>query len=468
MLRIPNLKFPLWLALGGVVLAGGFNAVSHAEERSIQLAQSGYFDIYVDDRGRRFLVDPDTGRIVGRAKRQREASRSQRLRSRLRNRRLRLERELGRLFDLDEPEHFDERDELDERELQRRVQPRRNRNRNFNRNEQRPAQREIERRALPSINNGRGQDEELARLPDPDGAVQNRNLEAQGLNIAKPKLSRIQIASLQVVLDRNGYSPGVIDGAWGSNVAKAVAAWREANKDAPDITLPRILDEQIAATGGNPIVRYTITPADIRGPFVASVPVDYARKAQLQALSYTSPLEMLAERFHMSQGYLQKLNPGKNFSRAGTTIQVVAPGKKKTEKVHYVVADKRRKQVRAYGRNGNLVAAYPATIGSASTPSPTGTHSVARIAFDPEYTYNPKINFQQGSNTKILRIPPGPNGPVGSVWIALSKPTYGIHGTPNPETIGKTNSHGCIRLTNWDAQELAKLVQKGATVEFVE
>ena len=93
---------------------------------------------------------------------------------------------------------------------------------------------------------------------------------------------------------------------------------------------------------------------------------------------------------------------------------------------------------------------------------------MARIAFDPEYTYNPKINFKQGENDKILRIPPGPNNPVGSVWIALSKPTYGIHGTPEPSKIGKTNSHGCVRLTNWDAQELAKLVSKGVTVEFME
>ena len=103
--------------------------------------------------------------------------------------------------------------------------------------------------------------------------------------------------------------------------------------------------------------------------------------------------------------------------------------------------------------------AYPATIGSSDTPSPTGTHEVARIAFNPEYTYNPNVNFKQGDNSQILTIPPGPNGPVGSIWIALSKPTYGIHGTPDPSKIGKTESHGCVRLTNWDAAELAKLVE---------
>ncbi|PZN49764.1 MAG: hypothetical protein DIU65_13850, partial [Proteobacteria bacterium] len=127
-----------------------------------------------------------------------------------------------------------------------------------------------------------------------------------------------------------------------------------------------------------------------------------------------------------------------------------------------------QKQVFAYDEAGKLVAAYPATIGSSDTPSPSGTHAVSRIAFDPNYTYNPKVNFKQGDNDKILTIPPGPNGPVGTVWIALDKPTYGIHGTPEPSKIGKTHSHGCVRLTNWDAAELAKLVKPGVPVEFVD
>src|SRR5690606_32537873 len=109
----------------------------------------------------------------------------------------------------------------------------------------------------------------------------------------------------------------------------------------------------------------------------------------------------------------------------------------KAAKVARIVADKSARQVRAYGEDGRLVVAYPSTIGSEATPSPSGTHTVERIALDPQYTYNPKINFQQGNNTRVLTIPPGPNGPVGTVWIALSKPTYGIHGTPDPSKIGK-------------------------------
>jgi len=170
----------------------------------------------------------------------------------------------------------------------------------------------------------------------------------------------------------------------------------------------------------------------------------------------------------MDEKYLTALNPDANFNRPGTIIKVVNVGKPMKAAVTRIVADKSAKQLRAYNEDGQLVAAYPATIGSSDTPSPTGTHTVARIALNPEYTYNPKINFKQGNNDKVLTIPPGPNGPVGSVWIALSKPTYGIHGTPDPSKIGKTASHGCIRLTNWDAEELAKRVKPGVTVTFAE
>ena len=151
----------------------------------------------------------------------------------------------------------------------------------------------------------------------------------------------------------------------------------------------------------------------------------------------------------------------------GTIVKVANTNTQLNYEVGRIVADKAKKQLRIYDTRDRLVASYPATIGSDATPSPVGTHTVERVALNPEYTYNPKINFKQGNNDKVLRIPPGPNGPVGSVWIALSKPTYGIHGTPDPEKIGKTYSNGCIRLTNWDAEELARRVTKGVTVEFI-
>ena len=137
-------------------------------------------------------------------------------------------------------------------------------------------------------------------------------------------------------------------------------------------------------------------------------------------------------------------------------------------RVARIEADKRLRQLRAYDAQGVLIVAYPATIGSEDNPSPSGSHVVEGVATMPNYTYNPKINFQQGDNAEVLTIPPGPNGPVGSIWIDLSEPTYGIHGTPEPSLIDKTGSHGCVRLTNWDAEELAKMVSPGVVVDFID
>ncbi len=280
--------------------------------------------------------------------------------------------------------------------------------------------------------------------------------------------SKMEITALEVFLARQGISPGAIDGRMGANVTKAIYAYQQMTGQTLDPNNTDAILEQLRMSGGMPIVNYTITAADAAGPYVASIPEDYAAKAQMPSLGYTSTTEMLAERFHMDEGYLKELNPGVDFTVPGTTIKVVNTGASKTGTVAKILADKGRKQVFAYDANGTLIAAYPASIGSADTPSPSGTVTVERVAFNPGYTYNPKINFKQGANDKVLDIPPGPNGPVGTVWMALSKPTYGIHGTPDPSRIGKSQSHGCVRLTNWDATELAKMVKPGVVVEFVD
>lgn len=276
------------------------------------------------------------------------------------------------------------------------------------------------------------------------------------------------IAELQVLLDRAGASPGVIDGQLGSNVDKALTAYRELTGRDLQATDKEAIDRALAETGGDAFVDYTITPEDAAGPFIASVPQDYGSKAKLDRLSFTSVPEMLAERFHMDEGYLEAINPEAAFGRPGTVIRVANTGTAVSRPVDHLIADKKLKQLRAYDGSGRLVAAYPATIGSSDTPSPTGSHEIVRVVTNPGYTYNPTVNFKQGDNDQVLTIPPGPNGPVGAVWIALSKPTYGIHGTPDPSKIGKTASHGCVRLTNWDASELAKLVKKGVTVTFTD
>ena len=281
-----------------------------------------------------------------------------------------------------------------------------------------------------------------------------------------PKLTKPQVVALQVFLDRNGISPGVIDGRLGGNVAKALSAWEEASGEAIDPADTDTIMQRLSAGEGLAFSTYTISAEDAAGPYVASIPSDYAEKAKLERLAYTSTVEMLAERFHMDEAYLKEINPDADFTRQGTIIKVAIPGKSRKGVVTSIIADKGLKQVRAYDAAGALIAAYPATIGSSDTPSPSGEVQVNRIAPDPGYTYNPKINFKQGENDKILQVPPGPNGPVGTMWIALSKPTYGIHGTPEPSTIGKTESHGCVRLTNWDAAELASMVKPGVTVSF--
>jgi lipoprotein-anchoring transpeptidase ErfK/SrfK len=283
-----------------------------------------------------------------------------------------------------------------------------------------------------------------------------------------PIVSAESIARVQIVLDRAGASPGVIDGRFGGNVRKALAAYKEITGHALDTADGEVIRKALEATGGPAFKNYTITNEDAAGPYVASVPSDYGDKAKLDRLGYSSVPEMLAERFHMDEEYLKRLNRGVSFNRPGTVIRVANVGEPAEGTVARIVANKKLGEVLAYDGDGKLIAAYPATIGSTDTPSPSGTVKVESVTLDPTYTYNPKINFKQGKNDKVLTIPPGPNGPVGSVWIALSKPTYGIHGTPDPDKIGKTSSHGCVRLTNWDAKELAAMVKPGVWVQFVD
>lgn len=272
------------------------------------------------------------------------------------------------------------------------------------------------------------------------------------------------IVRLQILLDRTGTSPGVIDGFGGENVQKAVMAFESMH----GLPVDGVLDAEVIKaleTGGPVVGHYAIVPEDVAA-IVPPIPEDYAEKAKRDFLGYESVAEEIAERFHMDVDLLEALNPGTAY-RAGDVVFVAAFGPNQSGKVAHIEADKSLRQVRAYDASGQLLVAYPATIGSTETPSPTGTHVVQGIATMPDYTYNPEVNFQQGDNTEVLKIPPGPNGPVGTIWIDLSKPTYGIHGTPEPSLIDKVASHGCVRLTNWDAEELAKMVEAGVTVEFL-
>lgn len=270
---------------------------------------------------------------------------------------------------------------------------------------------------------------------------------------------------LQVLLDRAGANPGVIDGVAGENVTRAIRGFEEINGLEVDGILTPELWERLRSP--EPVaVAYTITSQDLE-KMVESIPADYAEMAKMEWLGYTSGAEALAEKFHMDQNFLVALNPSARFI-IGENIVVINPGEQAQVAVTRIVADKSNERIVIYGENDRPVIVYPATIGSDSTPSPKGTHEVKGVAEFPTYAYNPDINFQQAENSEKLTIPAGPNGPVGGTWIDLSEPTYGIHGTPDPSKISKTASHGCVRLTNWDAAELAKLVKPGTVVTFIE
>ncbi len=216
---------------------------------------------------------------------------------------------------------------------------------------------------------------------------------------------------------------------------------------------------------GADVVRiYEITADDASGPFV-SVPATMEEQATLEQLSYQDIAEKLAEKFHMTKAFLKALNPGADFG-AGTKILVVSPDPERLQaSVARVEVDKKASTVRAYDDTGRLVATYPASIGSSTFPSPQGTMEVRAIAPEPTYHFDP--SGRDWGPDRALTIAAGPNNPVGSTWIDLTKDGYGIHGTPEPRLIGKTTSHGCVRLTNWDAEELSQAVSKGTKVEFV-
>ncbi len=221
---------------------------------------------------------------------------------------------------------------------------------------------------------------------------------------------------------------------------------------------------KLSADAGPAVKTYQLTKEDVAGPYVPELPSDYAEMAKLDRLAYRDAAEMLAERFHMDEALIRSLNPEADFKTEGQTILVADPGADPETKVDRIVVDKSKGELIAYAEDGRIVLMDPATIGSEDTPSPSGTMKVKGSAREPTYEYDPKKNFQQGKNRKKLTLPPGPNGPVGSVWIDLSKPTYGIHGTPEPSQIDKTASHGCVRLTNWDAEALSRLVKPLETV----
>jgi lipoprotein-anchoring transpeptidase ErfK/SrfK len=283
-------------------------------------------------------------------------------------------------------------------------------------------------------------------------------------------MTRAATFKAEVLLDRLDISPGIIDGKTGENVGKAIAAFQRSRGLAVSGKLDRATwDKLCESTNAPALIAYAITDDDVRGPFVSEIPRDLEGMARLTTLGYRSAVELLAEKFHTTEEMIRVLNPGKTIDHAGTVITVpnVADGRPAGQVVRIEV-DKPAGAVRAFGRNGEVIAFYPASVGSREKPAPSGTYHVGRVVKEPTYHYDPKFQFKGVRTDRELTIAPGPNNPVGLVWIDLNKPTYGIHGTSRPEEIGKTGSHGCVRLTNWDALDLAKRVRKGTPVAFLD
>ncbi|MGP5074983.1 L,D-transpeptidase family protein [Psychrobacter celer] len=266
---------------------------------------------------------------------------------------------------------------------------------------------------------------------------------------------------LQALLNWHHSGVGAVDGYWGKNTKKAMQAFQKANglsvTEALNTETWQALTSDKALMTQPVLVSYQLTDADVDIK-TTTIPAGATAKAELEGLYYENVIEALAEKFHMSEKYLKTLNPNASFS-AGETITVYNPGNPNTAPVSRVVADKTTQTLYAYDDKGTLVAGYPTTVGSTATPSPSGTHTVEVKVHEPNYTYT------ANDGSKAI-LPPGPNNPVGSVWIGLSKPSYGIHGSPDPARISRQASAGCVRLTNWDALALLGVIQNGATVEF--
>jgi lipoprotein-anchoring transpeptidase ErfK/SrfK len=275
------------------------------------------------------------------------------------------------------------------------------------------------------------------------------------------------VVRAQILLARAHFSCGEIDGSFGTNLQKTVSAFQ----DDRHLPVSGAVDEAtwaaLNADTAPVLIDYNISPEDETGPF-ASIPRTMALQAKLSALGYTSALEELSERFHVAPKLLQALNPAADFNRAGQTIVVPNVLIMPAGLAASVTVSKGESSVRAYDATGKLLAFYMATTGSEHDPLPIGNWQIKGVQRNPSFHYNPALFWDAKSGDEKAVIKPGPNNPVGPVWIDLSKEHYGIHGTPEPSLIAHTQSHGCIRLTNWDALDLASMIKPGLPAVFKE
>lgn len=306
-----------------------------------------------------------------------------------------------------------------------------------------------------------------AKAPAAATALTPDSVNAAGKS-ATAKPGKPEILRAQILLDRAHFSSGEIDGASGSNMRGAIAGYQKAKGIAGNGDLNAATWAALNADSADALTTYTIADADVAGPF-QPIPEEMADKAKLPALGFASADEALGEKFHASPALLKRLNPGKDLARAGE--QIVVPNVLDTEplpKGGKIVVSKSARTLTLLDTAGKTIAQFPASSGSEHDPLPIGDWKVQGISKNPVFHYNPKLFWDAKAGDAKATIPAGPNNPVGVAWIDLSKPHYGIHGSPTPASIGKTQSHGCIRLTNWDVATLVAAVGGGTAVQLVE
>ncbi len=281
------------------------------------------------------------------------------------------------------------------------------------------------------------------------------------------KVPSAEVAKAQVLLDRARFPSGPVDGMEGGNLAGALRAYQLQAVLPASGKLDQATWDRLTSGSPAPAVRsYTVTDDDAKGPFSPDIPAKFEAQSKLKHLGYHDVGEELAERFHMGREFLRGMNPGSKLS-PGDAISVAdvdRPGP--PPRAARVIVDKKGLDVEALATDGALLARYPASVGSHDKPAPTGDFTIHYVAPNPTYKYNPKYHFKGVHASEPFLIRPGPNNPVGLVWMDLGGHGYGIHGTPDPTEVGKTQSHGCVRLANWDALDLASMVGRGTPVSF--